>query len=281
MATSKYEGLKYRNDTLRKVYDDLTVEEGLRISVNGKPLTVTMRTPGDDIELVHGLLYSEDIYSDVSTPLETILEEENNQGIVTGINVKVDPEKLGNGYLNSRSFLSVASCGICGKQNLDLPDQTTSVADASISPESIFQMFELMNSKQQAFKQSGGSHAAAAFTEDGKLLSIKEDIGRHNAVDKVVGALILNKNLGQAKCITVSGRISYEIIIKTFRAKIPVLAAVSAPSTLAVDFSKELGITLLAFCREDKLTCYSHPHRLVPTTINQQLSTNKDVKKSK
>lgn len=281
MATSKYEGIKYRNDQLRKVYDDLTVEEGLRISVNGKPLTVTMRTPGDDIELVHGLLYSEDIYSEVDSPLETILEEENNQGIVTGINVNVDAEKLGKGYLNSRSFLSVASCGICGKQELDLPDLKDSVSDATISPELVFNMFRSMNSKQQAFKQSGGSHAAAAFSEDGKLLSIKEDIGRHNAVDKVVGDLILSKNLDEAKCITVSGRISYEIIIKTFRAKIPVLAAVSAPSTLAVDFAKELGITLLAFCRDDKLTCYSHPHRLVPSTINQQLSTKIDVKKSK
>lgn len=281
MATSKYEGLKYRDDQLRKVYDDLTVEEGLRISVNGKPLTVTMRTPGDDIELVHGLLFSEDIYSDTTSPLETILEEENNQGIVTGINVKVDAEKLGDGYQNSRSFLSVASCGICGKQDLDLPDQEAYVSEASLSPELVFKMFGKMNSKQQAFKQSGGSHAAAAFSESGDLLSIKEDIGRHNAVDKVVGDLILSKNLNLAKCITVSGRISYEIIIKTFRAKIPVLAAVSAPSTLAVDFAKELGITLLAFCREDKLTCYSHPHRLVPTTINQQLSTKIDVKKSK
>lgn len=281
MATSKYEGLKYRNNQLRKVYDDLTVEEGLRIFINGKPLTVTMRTPGDDIELVHGLLYSEDIYSDTSSPLETILEEENKQGIVTGINVKVDSNKLGHGYKNSRSFLSVASCGICGKQDLDFPDQTVSVTDASINPELILQMFGAMNSKQKAFKQSGGCHAAAAFNEDGKLLSIKEDIGRHNAVDKVVGDLILKKELDQAKAITVSGRISYEIIIKTFRAKIPVLAAVSAPSTLAVDFAKELGVTLLAFCREDKLTCYSHPHRLVPSIINYQSSTETDVEKSK
>lgn len=281
MATSKYEGIKYRNNQLRKVYDDLTVEEGLRISVNGKPLTVTMRTPGDDIELVHGLLYSEDIYSDVESPLETILEEENKQGIVIGINVNVNPKKLGEGYLNSRSFLSVASCGICGKQDLDLPDKEASVSEASLSPELVFEMFGKMNSKQQAFKQSGGSHAAAAFREDGELLSIKEDIGRHNAVDKVVGDLILSKNLHNAKCITVSGRISYEIIIKTFRAKIPVLAAVSAPSTLAVDFAKELGITLLAFCREDKLTCYSHPQRLVPSTINDQLSTKENVKKFK
>ncbi len=281
MATSKYQGLKFKKGVPYEVHDDLTVEEGLRISINGKPLTVTMRTPGDDLELVHGLLYSEDIYSDVDHHLETILEEENQQGIVTGVNVKIDPKNLGQGYMNSRSFLSVASCGICGKEDLDIPAPKSAVTDATISDELVSNMFEMMNSEQQAFKQSGGSHAAAAFSEQGILLSIKEDIGRHNAVDKVVGELILSKKLNTAKCITVSGRISYEIIIKTFRAKVPVLAAVSAPSTLAVDFAKELGITLLAFCRDDKLTCYSHPHRLVPTTIKAQLSTKKDVKKPK
>ena len=181
--------------------------------------------------------------------------------------MKINEEKLGSGIKNSRSFLSVTSCGICGKQELDLPDQQNSVSDATISLEMIFGMFQQMSSSQDAFKQSGGSHASAAFDKSGNLLTIKEDIGRHNAVDKVVGDLILSQNLHEAKCITVSGRISYEIIIKTFRAKIPVLAAVSAPSTLAVDFAKELGITLLAFCRDDRLTCYSHPQRLVGDSL--------------
>jgi FdhD protein len=164
--------------------------------------------------------------------------------------------------------LSVASCGICGKQELDLPGQGASVLEVSLNPDLVSEMFGQMNSKQMAFKKSGGSHAAAAFSEDGELLTIKEDVGRHNAADKVVGELILSKKLLQAKCITLSGRVSYEIIIKTFRAKIPILAAVSAPSTLAVDFAKELGITLLAFCREGRLTCYSHPERLVSHVEN-------------
>jgi len=263
MATAKYQGLKFKKGLPSEVHDDLTLEEGLRISVNNDPLTVTMRTPGDDIELIHGLLFSENIYSDTERPLETILQEENNQGIVTGINVNIEPEKLGDGYLNSRSFLSVASRGICGKKDLDIPNAENSVSEVYLSTEMISQMFKTMNDGQSTFKQSGGSHAAAVFTSKGELLSIKEDIGRHNAVDKVIGDLILQKKLRDAKCITVSGRISYEIIIKTYRARIPVLAAVSAPSTLAVDFAKELGITLLAFCREDKLTCYSHPHRLI------------------
>jgi FdhD protein len=119
---------------------------------------------------------------------------------------------------------------------------------------------------QYDFKQSGGTHAAAAFSIEGSLLCTMEDIGRHNAVDKVVGKLITLKRFDQAKIMTVSGRISYEIVIKCFKAKIPFLAAVSAPSSLAVDYAKELGITLFAFCRDKRATCYSNPQR---TKINK------------
>jgi FdhD protein len=118
-----------------------------------------------------------------------------------------------------------------------------------------------MNALQHSFHQSGGTHAAAAFTIEGELLSSMEDIGRHNAVDKVIGQLLLSKKLEEAACLTVSGRISYEIVVKCFKARIPFLAAVSAPSTLAVDYAEELGITLLAFCRQNRATCYSHTYR--------------------
>ena len=120
-----------------------------------------------------------------------------------------------------------------------------------------------MNTHQPNFNQSGGAHAAAAFDIKGKYLCSLEDIGRHNAVDKVVGYLIKNDQLDSAKIITVSGRISYEIVIKCIKAGIPFLAAVSAPSSLAVDFAKELGITLLAFCRDERATVYSHAHRTI------------------
>ena len=120
-----------------------------------------------------------------------------------------------------------------------------------------------MKKEQPTFHQSGGSHAAAAFTNCSELLAIMEDIGRHNAVDKVIGKLINSNQLNEAKCLIVSGRISYEIVSKAFAAKIPILGAVSAPSTLAVDFAKELGITLLGFCRDNKATCYAHPERII------------------
>ena len=132
--------------------------------------------------------------------------------------------------------------------------------------DNLFKMFDAMKKGQPTFHQSGGSHAAAAFDSKGKLLVIMEDIGRHNAVDKVIGHLINNNLLNEAKCMVVSGRISYEIVTKVFAAKIPILGAVSAPSTLAVDFAKELGITLLGFCRENKATCYAHPQRIYTLT---------------
>jgi FdhD protein len=119
-----------------------------------------------------------------------------------------------------------------------------------------------MKLHQPDFEQSGGTHAAAAFDGQGNLLAVREDIGRHNAVDKVIGRLVLQNELSKAQVLTVSGRISYEITIKAFKAGIPVLAAVSAPSSLAVDYAKELGISLIGFCRANRFTCYANPQRV-------------------
>ena len=262
MTTDIYQGKKITNEQTINVNDHLTVEQALQININGKPFSITMRTPGNDKELIRGLLYSEDIYrSSENLNIELI---ENKEKSITEANLEIDESLLKSGYLNSRSFLSAASCGICGKTELDDIDTSCQVEDNNqIELKTLHQMFKVMKEAQHTFHQSGGSHAAAAFTKSGELLSVKEDIGRHNAVDKVIGELVNENALKQAKCLTVSGRISYEIIAKAFAAKVPILAAVSAPSTLAVDFAKELGITLLGFCRENKATCYSHPKRIL------------------
>ncbi|MDX2359354.1 MAG: formate dehydrogenase accessory sulfurtransferase FdhD [Crocinitomicaceae bacterium] len=272
MATSDYEGKKFENGKASKIVDALTIEEALQININGEPFTVTMRTPGDDIELVRGLLHSEGIIKDRNYSPDVIIRKENENGIVTVVDLSIPTEKLGEGYSNSRSLLSVSSCGICGRKELDELSFMGKVIDEKrqLDIENVQQMFHKMNKVQRAFQQSGGSHAAAAFDMNGDMLSSKEDIGRHNAVDKVIGELILTERFSQPVAITVSGRISYEIIVKAFKARIPVLCAVSAPSTLAVDYAKELGITLLAFCREDRATCYSHPHRIKNQTLNSQ-----------
>jgi len=261
MAIDNYQGKKFCGNNSFRVDDNLTIEQPLQININNIPFTVTMRTPGNDLDLIRGLLFSEDIYK--STNKLAITIKENLKKNITEANIILDEKLLGNGYLNSRNILSVSSCGICGKKELDDIDSSNKIiTDNVLNINQLLKMLDVMKKGQPTFHQSGGSHAAAAFTENSKLLSIKEDIGRHNAVDKVIGHLINSNTLTDAKCIVVSGRISYEIVSKAFAAKIPILAAVSAPSTLAVDFAKELGITLLGFCRENKATCYSHPYRI-------------------
>jgi len=263
MITRIYEGRKFELDEVNRIADSLIIEEALQININNKPFTVTMRTPGDDASLVRGLLHSEGILMDMKSIPDLFLKKENDEGIVTLVDLSIPEKELGYGYANSRSLLSVSSCGICGRtelEDLSVPGETID-DQARIEFYVIHEIFQKMNASQFAFRQSGGTHAAAAFTIQGEMLCSKEDIGRHNAVDKVIGDLILSKKLNQASCLTVSGRVSYEIVIKCFKARIPFLAAISAPSSLAVDYAKELGLTLFAFCRENRATCYSHPQR--------------------
>ena len=253
----KYEGVKFQKGAVTEVNDYLTIEETLQININQNPFTVIMRSPGYEEDMVRGLLYNEDIYTGNST-LQLDNYQKNKLGYITELNVVLSENELGNGYLSSRSLLSVSSCGICGKRELgDLSVNGEKLTGFNFKPELIDVLIAKMRNQQLGFSQSGGSHAAASFDENGNLLIVREDIGRHNAVDKVVGGLINQNLLKRTKFLAVSGRVSYEIITKTFRAKIPVLLAVSAPSSLSVDFAKELGIRLFAFCREGKSTRFS------------------------
>lgn len=264
MATRIYQGKKYERESFHPTEDALTVEEALQVNINGEPFTVSMRTPGNDMALVRGLLHSEGILSDTKFhPVLHVLMS-NDEGIVTIVNVEIPEEKYGAGYSNSRSLLSVSSCGICGKTELkDLEVEGEQLQEEPQLKMSLLpKLFDAMHRHQLDFKQSGGTHAAAAFSMEGELLCAMEDIGRHNAVDKVIGELIQKDQLSKAKILTVSGRISYEIVVKCFKGRIPYLAAVSAPSSLAVDYAKELGITLFGFCRGDRGTCYSNAFRL-------------------
>ena len=252
----KYEGEKFFQDSFEKVNDCILSEEVLQININGDPFTVIMRTPYHDIDLVRGLLYSEDIYTK-ENQLDFSIVKKNHLGYVTELNVSVEKANLGKGYLSSRSLLSVSSCGICGKRELgDLSVSGKPLKGFNFPVQLIEKMQSSMIENQQLFKLSGGSHAAAGFNSAGDLLILREDVGRHNAVDKVLGG-VLNQSIQSPSFLLVSGRVSYEIITKVFRAKIPVLIAVSAPSSLAIDYAKELGIRLFAFCRDGKSTRYS------------------------
>ncbi|WP_439127972.1 formate dehydrogenase accessory sulfurtransferase FdhD [Polaribacter sp.] len=262
MQTNTYQGLKINHQLQQLTLDNIVVEAALQININNTPYTVVMRTPNNDIDLIRGLLYAEDIFKNKDSFKWSIEEEENN--IPAIINIEIPKEQLGNGYLNKRTLLSVSSCGICGKKELkDLQvsgEKLSSKTEISILE--IKDMFSEMSSLQNTFKATGGSHAAAIFNKNNQLLSIKEDIGRHNAVDKTIGELLENKNLKEATYLLVSGRVSYEIVSKAFIAKIPIIVAVSACSSLAIDFAKEFGICLIGFTRDSKMTVYANASSL-------------------
>lgn len=257
MQTLNYEGLQLTNGVPQKVTDALVVEAALQININKEPYTVVMRTPGDDFELIRGLLYAEDIYKGKENLLIEAVEKRDNGFSI--LNASITKKQLGKGYLNKRTLLSVSSCGICGKQKLeDINYNGVKLTNNNIFDNTrLAAMFDEMKLKQETFEISGGSHAAAIFNKDYEIISLKEDIGRHNAVDKVVGELLNSNKLKEASVMLVSGRVSYEIISKAFIAKIPIVVAVSACSTLAVDFAKEFGISLIGFSRGNKATIYA------------------------
>jgi FdhD protein len=259
MQTANYQGLKITSNHHSKIDDLLVVESPLQININQEPYTVVMRTPNEDIELIRGLLFAEDIYKKKEN-LKFYIEEKS-EDIASVINVVINKKDLGKGYLNKRTLLSVSSCGICGKKELkDISIHGDSLSKKSfISSESLHKMHSIMHDFQETFKKSGGSHAAAIFNKNQQFLTIKEDIGRHNAVDKAVGFLLQKKQLKDAYYLLVSGRVSYEIVTKAFIAKIPVIVAVSACSSMAVDFAKEFGICLIGFTRNQKMTIYANP----------------------
>ncbi len=258
MQTTDYTSIKASNNSIKTIDDTLVIEAPLQININTEPYTVVMRTPADDIELIRGLLYAEDIYKATDTIKYQIISQDHYSSI---INVTIAEHQLGKGYLNKRTLLSVSSCGICGKKELNHIKVTgKSIHHRSTIPvSSIKTMFAKMMQQQNTFKHTGGSHACAIFNNLGALISIKEDIGRHNAVDKAIGSLLLSNTLKQASVMLVSGRVSYEIVSKAFLAKVPIIIAVSACSSLAVDFAKEFGICLIGFSRNDTMSVYATP----------------------
>ena len=262
MQTNTYQGLHIINKKQSITSDELVIEAPLQININTESYTVVMRTPGNDLDLVLGLLYAEDIYKNtLPIPFEIIEEKFNIPSI---INVTIAPSVLGKGYLNKRTLLSVSSCGICGKKELDDIKVNGEKMEQKVnfSSEKLLNMFTSLQKHQVTFKKTGGSHAAGIYNNQFKLLTLREDIGRHNAVDKVVGELLVKKQLKEATFLLVSGRVSYEIVSKAFIAKIPIIVAVSACSSLAVDFSKEFGLCLIGFTRDEKMTIYANPNYL-------------------
>ena len=262
MSTEKRNAVFYRSTNFSQVTDDITVETALSISINKTPFTITMQTPGNEKDLVRGLLYSEGIFRNLSHDPDMEVKARNSEGHISSVNVRIPKEMILKDFSGSRDVMSASSCGLCGKRAMDEPDSAFVSHSEVLDPSIVPKMLEVVHQRQILFTKTGGTHAAGAFTIDGELLAVREDIGRHNAVDKVIGFLIHHQLLDRAKCLTLSGRMSCEIVNKARSVNIPFLAAVSAPSSLAIDTAQACGITLMAFCRDDRFTVYSNPQHI-------------------
>jgi FdhD protein len=261
-------------DAVSERPETLAVEEPLEIRLNDEPLTVTMRTPGADVELAQGFLLTEGVIGDRADILTVRYcqgEGEDgsslSQNTYNVLDVTLAPGVPMPNTDVRRNFYTTSSCGICGKASLDAVatvsrhcpgDDPTVVAAATLRA-----LPGRLSAAQKVFASTGGLHAAALFDADGTLLVVREDIGRHNAVDKVIGWSLEHQRVPlSATVLLVSGRASFELTQKAVMAGIPIMAAVSAPSSLAVDLATQSGVTLVAFLRGDSMNVYSRPDRV-------------------
>ena len=244
--------------------DTVVCEEPLEIRVRGKSVAVTMRTPGHDRELAAGFLLSEGIIRqrDEIVEIAPCLESDSPENI---LNVFLAPSTDIDFARLTRHVFASSSCGVCGKASIESVHQHFSPIESSctIAAETLTALPDRMRAAQLTFSQTGGLHAAALFDFQGNLLVLREDAGRHNAVDKVLGwGFLENKLPFDSHILLVSGRASFEIVQKALAARIPIIAAVSAPSSLAVEFALESNQTLIGFLRGETFNIYSHPERI-------------------
>jgi FdhD protein len=251
----------------RSIDDYLAGEEPLEIRVGVRAISVTMRTPGNDLELAAGFLLTEGLIAG-RAQIASIRFEERDEEKKEGNRVVVELAQgvEMNSEAGQRNFYSTSSCGVCGKASLEairVRGIKRLMARPSVDPELLCRLPDRLREGQAIFGRTGGLHAAGLFNSSGELLVLREDIGRHNAVDKVIGwALAKDLIPLQDSILMVSGRGGFEIIQKALVAGIPVLASVSAPSDLAVNLAREFGMTLVGFLRERRFVIYSGAHRI-------------------
>jgi FdhD protein len=261
------------NGELEYQPDDLTVEEPLEIRVNGKTLAITMRTPGEDKELAAGFLLSEGIVRNVDDIIDISSPNETRNG-ANIVDVKLTAGRTVRTGAAKRFGTISSSCGICGKESIAAVRQNFSAIkarpDVRISVATLLDLPKFLRKRQEHFDRTGGIHAAAIFDRQGDLKIVREDIGRHNAVDKVIGRALLDRSLSLGEhVLLVSGRASFEIVQKALAARIPIIASVSAPSTLAVQFCRENNQTLIGFLRPPAFNLYSHVDRVILGSANE------------
>lgn len=275
---SKYKVLKFKSNNFKNVDDLVSIEEPLEISIKYKNndkwvtqiLSITMRTPGHDEDLVRGFLFNEQIVQDVKhiQSIKSFGAKVGQYKIQNKILATLNNSKNINITKIKRDFLTNSSCGVCGKSSLDaleiIKTNKPSLTEPKISKKVVLQSPDILRDNQSEFSKTGGIHASGLFLNNGKLVEIREDVGRHNALDKLVGSILKKKNLNPKKqFIACSGRLNFELVQKVLMTNIGIMIGVGAPTSLAIDLANKYNMTLVGFVKKESFNIYSNKQKII------------------
>ena len=275
---SKYKVIKFSKNKFEKIDDLISTEEPLEISIKYKDqnkwvtssLSITMRTPGHDKDLVKGFLFNEQIIQDINEieSIESIGEKVGQYKIQNKILITLNNSKNINISKIKRDFLTNSSCGVCGKSSLDaleiIKKEKTFKAEPKLTKEIIIKSPSILRQNQSEFSKTGGIHASGLFSTDGKLISLREDVGRHNALDKMIGNALNNNQIDpKNQFVTCSGRLNFELVQKVLMTNIGLMIGVGAPTSLAIDLANRFDMTLIGFVKEDSFNIYTNNQKVI------------------
>ena len=274
---SKYKVSKFKSNQIKNVDDLISIEEPLEISIRYKDqdkwvnqiLSITMRTPGNDEDLVRGFLFNEQIVEDINhiDAIESFGDKFGQYNIQNKILATLNNSQNVNIAKIKRDFLTNSSCGVCGKSSLDaleiIKKEKPSLSEPKITKDIIIQSPDILRNNQSEFSKTGGIHASGLFDNNGKLISIREDVGRHNALDKLIGNILKNNQLDPAaQFITCSGRLNFVLVQKVLMTNIGMMIGVGAPTSLAIDLANKFDMTLIGFVKEDSFNIYTNKEKV-------------------
>jgi len=274
---SKYKVSKFKSNKIENVDDLISIEEPLEISIRYKDqdnwvnqiLSITMRTPGNDEDLVRGFLFNEQIIEDINhiDTIESFGEKVGQYNIQNKILATLNNSQNVNIAKIKRDFLTNSSCGVCGKSSLDaleiIKKEKPSLSEPKINKNIIIQSPDILRNNQSEFSKTGGIHASGLFDRNGKLISIREDVGRHNALDKLIGNILKNNQLDPTtQFITCSGRLNFELVQKVLMTNIGIMIGVGAPTSLAIDLANKFDMTLIGFVKGDSFNIYTNNQKV-------------------
>ena len=275
---SKYKVNKFKSDTHEEKDDLISIEEPLEISLKFEKdnqtitqlLSITMRTPGQDEDLVRGFLYNEQIIKDIKhiSSIEKFGDKVGQYNIQNKILVTLNNSSNVDITKIKRDFLTNSSCGVCGKSSLDalevIKQDKTPKLEPKLNSKIIISAPDILRNNQTEFAQTGGIHASGLFNKDGTLINVKEDVGRHNALDKLIGNALINGQIDPSnQFITCSGRLNFELIQKVLMTNIGIVIGVGAPTSLAIDLANKFDMTLIGFVKKDSYNVYTNSQKVI------------------